>query len=212
VAGSAGDEFVLLLENLAGQDQVVQLADKVIESLASAVHGQRHQPACRLQHRYHGLLRDDGLDAVSLLKNADAAMYKVKELGRTDTSSTAKIVAAVLAQLNLENALRLAVRQQQFALHYQPIIDLEHGGVVAVEALIRWQRADDDPVMPDQFIPVAEETRLIVPLGRWVARTAISQFRQWAEAGWRSTMSRSNVSAAQVFHRDFATDLIGFAR
>ncbi len=208
VARLGGDEFVLLLEDLAGEDQTVQLADKVIDALRQpfTVNDISLHVGCSIGITVYP---DDGRDAVSLLKNADAAMYKVKELGRDGYFKYSEdLSSAVLAKLNLENALRLAVRQQQFALHYQPIIDLEHGGVVAVEALIRWQRADGDPVMPDLFIPVAEETRLIVPLGRWVARTAISQFRQWQEAGLALDYVSINVSAAQVFHRDFAAELI----
>jgi diguanylate cyclase (GGDEF)-like protein/PAS domain S-box-containing protein len=208
VARLGGDEFVLLLEDLAGVEEAAQLADKVIDALRVpfTVNDVALHVGCSVGITVYP---EDGRDAVSLLKNADAAMYKVKELGRDGYFKYSEdLSSAVLAKLNLENALRVAVNRQQFALHYQPIVDLDRGRAVAVEALIRWSVPDQGAVAPEQFIPVAEETRLIVPLGRWVARTAIEQFRQWQQAGMALDYVSINVSAAQVFHRDFAADLI----
>ena len=209
VARLGGDEFVLLLENLTSEEQVPMLSDRVVEELRQPfmVNDTGLHAGCSIGITVYP---DDGQDAVSLLKNADAAMYKMKELGRDGYLRYSEdLSSAVNAKLSLENALRVAVRQQEFVLHYQPIIDLEHGNIIAAEALIRWTRQDGSLVPPDQFIPVAEETRLIIPIGEWVARTALKQCSQWRDAGLALDHISINTSAAQVFHRGFAEMLIG---
>lgn len=209
VARLGGDEFVLLLENLPLHNEVTQQADKVVDELRQPfiINDVSLHVGCSVGITVYP---EDGTDAVSLLKNADAAMYKVKELGRDGYFKFSHdLSSAVLAKLTLENALRLAVKQEQFVLHYQPIIDLGRRRTIAAEALLRWLQPGDAPILPDHFIPVAEETRLIIPLGRWVARQAIAQFRQWQEQGLVLDYVSINVSAAQIFHCGFADELIG---
>ena len=127
---------------------------------------------------------DDGLDAETLIKNADTAMYQAKENGRQSYQffKPAMNVRAVERQ-SIEESLRRALERQEFALHYQPKIDLRTGEITGAEALIRWTHPTRGLVPPAQFIPVAEDCGLILPIGDWVLREACKQARAWVDAG-----------------------------
>ena len=127
---------------------------------------------------------DDGLDAETLIKNADTAMYQAKENGRQSYQffKPAMNVRAVERQ-SIEESLRRALERQEFALHYQPKIDLRTGAITGAEALLRWTHPTRGSVSPAQFIPVAEDCGLILPIGAWVLREACRQARAWADAG-----------------------------
>ena len=127
---------------------------------------------------------DDGLDAETLIKNADTAMYQAKENGRQSYQffKPAMNVRAVERQ-SIEEGLRRALERQEFALHYQPKIDLRTGAITGAEALIRWTHPTRGLVSPARFIPVAEDCGLILPIGAWVLREACAQARAWVDAG-----------------------------
>ena len=144
------------------------------------------------------LYPQDGPDVESLLKNADAAMYQAKERGRNNFQFyTSEMNAHANERLALEHSLRKALERNELLLHYQPKIDLTTGLIVGAEALVRWQHPDWGLIAPDRFIPIAEETGLIVPIGEWVLRTACIQNRAWHDAGLPALAVSVNLSARQ---------------
>jgi EAL domain-containing protein (putative c-di-GMP-specific phosphodiesterase class I) len=147
---------------------------------------------------------DDGLDAETLIKNADTAMYQAKESGRQSYKffKPAMNVRAVERQA-IEESLRRALERNEFALHYQPKIDLMSGRITGAEALIRWTHPTRGLIPPVQFIPVAEESGLILPIGKWVVREACQQAQAWLSAGLSLGTIAVNISALQFRAEDF---------
>ena len=146
---------------------------------------------------------EDGRDAQTLMKNADTAMFHGKGLGKnTYQYFTAQMNIAVKRRMTLESALRRAVMQKNFVLHYQPQINLETNEIIAVEALVRWQTEDSGTVMPGDFIPLAEETGLINEIGEWCCARAAARRRNGrtrafrAPGAWRSTCRRASSATA----------------
>jgi diguanylate cyclase (GGDEF)-like protein len=203
VARLGGDEFVLLCHCPGGADEVPVLADRVLRVIA--------EPWSHELGEFHvtsslgvALYPQDGSDAETLLKNADAAMYRAKDSGRNTLQFfTAELNEVLNERLDLERRLRKAMERGQLGVHYQPRIDLKSGLVVGAEALLRWQVPDDTPVPPARFIPIAEETGLIVELGRFVLRTACTQNRRWQDEGRQHLVVSVNVSPRQFLHDNF---------
>jgi EAL domain-containing protein (putative c-di-GMP-specific phosphodiesterase class I) len=148
---------------------------------------------------------DDGGDAETLIKNADTAMYQAKENGRQSYQffEPAMNVRAVERQF-IEEGLRRALERQEFALHYQPKIDLKTGVITGAEALIRWTHPTRGPISPAKFIPIAEECGLILPIGAWVLREACNQVKAWADAGLPAITMAVNVSAREFRDEKFS--------
>lgn len=141
----------------------------------------------------------EGPDADTLIKNADAAMYRDKEIGRNNVQFyTPEMNSRALERLDLENALRRALERGEFLLHYQPKVCTRSGKLVGVEALLRWQRPGLGLVSPAEFIPILEETGLILPVGEWVLRQACAQLRIWGDAGHQLVPVAVNLSAKQL--------------
>ena len=152
----------------------------------------------------------DGEDRQTLLKNADAAMYRAKELGRNNVQYyTAEMNVKAMERLVLENGLHHALERNEFLLHYQPQVDLRSGEIVGMEALVRWQHPELGLVSPAMFIPLAEDTGLIVAIGEWVLRTACAQNKAWQLAGLKPISVAVNLSARQFRQPDLVEMVAG---
>jgi len=205
VARLGGDEFVILVTNVTREDAVATLAQQVLEALAQPLVIQGHElyPAGSIGV---SLYPKDGADSQTLLKNADTAMYRAKDAGRNNFQFYAHAMnARALDRLKLEGALRNALLRNEFVLHYQPQMDIASGAIVGVEALLRWQPPNAEMIHPADFIPIAEETGLIVGIGEWVLRTACAQHRAWARSGLYPPLRMAvNLSARQFKQQDIA--------
>ena len=198
VARVGGDEFTLLLPNVALAEDAVIVAERVLETL--------RQPRLLGGHEFRvttsiGITTfpADGDDAESLLRNADTAMYRAKERGRDNYQLyTPAMNARIIERLVLERDLRHALERNELYLLYQPLVDVASGRITAAEALLRWDHPDRGTVLPDEFIPFAEETGLIVSIGEWVLETACAQNKSWQEAGLPPIRVTVNLSARQL--------------
>ena len=204
IARQGGDEFIVLLDSLEDSRGASVVALKVLNSLRQPFNlggGEQHVSGSV----GIALYPEDGRDAQTLMKNADTAMFHGKGLGKnTYQYFTAQMNIAVKRRMTLESALRRAVMQKDFVLHYQPQIDLESGEIIAVEALVRWKTEDSGTVMPGDFIPLAEETGLINEIGEWVLREGCRQARKWQDMGLPSSRRMAiNLSARQFADRGF---------
>jgi predicted signal transduction protein with EAL and GGDEF domain len=156
---------------------------------------------------------EDGNDADALLRNADAAMYAAKAAGRNSFRFFRESMnEEAVRSVRLEQGLRRAIDEGGLSLHYQPVVDVENGSVVAVEALARWVSAEFGPVPPNEFVPLAEEVGLIDALGEWVLREACRQQRAWLDAGLDPVRMAVNVSSRQLVRQNFADEVEAILR
>ena len=197
-----GDEFVIILGAVTGPDDAVMIAERVVEVLGQPVDAMGH--ALRASTSIGiALFPDDATDAQSLMKSADAAMYTAKSRGRNNFQFfSADMNAAAMRFFHLEQKLRHAVENNELVLYFQPQVDTVAHRVCGLEALVRWQSPKAGLVPPAEFIPVAEETGLIIELGEWVLRETCRQIRQWHDAGWPRVPVAVNLSARQFQQRD----------
>jgi diguanylate cyclase (GGDEF)-like protein len=201
VARMGGDEFVVLLRELHHAQDAALVAQHIVQALAAPciVEGRELHVTPSIGM---ALYPQDGADFETLLKNADTAVYKAKEFGRNNYQFfTAQMNAAARIRLELENDLRPALERGQFLLHYQPLIDLRTRRLVGAEALLRWLHPQRGLVTPGEFIPLAEETGLIVPIGEWVLNAACRQAKSWSESGHALRVA-VNLSARQFRERN----------
>jgi diguanylate cyclase (GGDEF)-like protein/PAS domain S-box-containing protein len=207
VARLGGDEFAILLEG-AGDDDAADIAERIQAALESAV-DLGHAPV-----RVHASIgiahhHDGPPDAGHLLRKADMAMYAAKRQGKGGYAIFAPAMqAAVTERLELDAELRHALDIEQFRLQYQPIFQLAHEEIVGFEALLRWNHPDRGPMQPDRFIPVLEESGLIVPVGQWVLRQACAQAARWQAQSQRALSISVNVSPRQLRHPDFTDHVV----
>ena len=203
VTRQGGDEFVILLTEIANSQDAAKSAKRILLSLTA--------PHVIGGHELHidgsigiSVYPVDGEDAETLVQNAETAMYHAKETGRNNFQYfTAEMNAKVVARQSLEASLRRALEREEFLLHYQPKVDLNTGEITSVEALIRWQHPDRGLVSPAEFVPIAEDSGLIVPIGRWVLREACRQSRAWQDAGLPPIPTAVNVSSVEFRKTDF---------
>ena len=207
VSRQGGDEFVVLLPEILRLEDAAAMSRRLLQAVAEAHSIEQHDLHITASIGV-SIYPDDGRDAEALIKNADTAMYQAKENGRQSYQffRPSMTIRAVDRQL-IEEHLRRALERQEFALHYQPIINLRTGAVTGVEALIRWTHPTRGLVLPGQFIPVAEDCGLILPIGAWVLREACAQAQAWADAGLPRMTVAVNVSAMQLMHESFVADL-----
>ncbi len=202
VARVGGDEFNLLLPEVGRGNQAAKMAEKILATVARPVDVDGHRLYITTSIGI-SLYPADGADAEALLTSADIAMYRAKELGRNGFQlCTPAMNARSLERLTLENDLREGIERREFRLYYQPQIDLPSGRIVGVEALLRWQHPSRGLVSPDAFIAVAEEARLIVPIGEWTLRRACEQAVAWQAAGQPELRLAVNLSALQFQQRN----------
>lgn len=207
VARLGGDEFVLMAPSLNETQQLVAVAHKILAALA--------RPFTLRGHEFHvtasvgiSVYPIDGDDERALMKNADIAMYQAKEDGKnTFAFYSAELNTHSMERLAFESSLRRALEAQQLQVHYQPKVDCQTGYMTGVEALLRWNHPDLGPVPPAKFIPVAEETGLIVALGCWVLRTACLQHVAWREMGHPPLRVAVNLSARQFYDDGLLSDV-----
>ncbi|WP_374581680.1 EAL domain-containing protein [Pseudoduganella sp.] len=193
-----GDEFVLVLPHLDDDPQVlVPLLNKILESVVEPIvlEGQKMQVSCSIGVAVYPR---DGRDSDTLMMHADAAMYRAKESGKNNCQFyMQEMNAGMEEKLALTDGLRKALAENQLSLAYQPKVNLESGRMFGVEALLRWQHPQRGNITPAQFIPLAEENGLIIPIGEWVLREACRQARAWQDAGLPPLVVSVNVSARQ---------------
>ncbi len=198
VARLGGDEFTLILPALPQADDAALVAQKLIEAVRYPFHIEGREFFITTSAGI-SLFPEDGEDAATLIKNADTAMYQAKEQGRDNYQLfNAFVNAKALQRIALEHGLRRAVTNHEFILYYQPIFDFRSSRITGMEALLRWTHPDMGSVPPAVFIPLAEATGMMVPIGGWAMREACSQARAWHEAGFRNLTLAVNLSMTQL--------------
>ena len=203
VARLGGDEFVLVLPLVNGAADAALVARKALAALDA--------PYICENHTLHvagsigiSLYPDDGADVDTLMRTADTAMYYAKEKGRGNYQFfTPSLNRAAQHRHAMTNALRHALSNNELTVHYQPQVDLDSGAIFSAEALLRWRRSDMTPVACNEFIMIAEETGLILPIGEWVLREACKQLRRWHELGFKHLLVAVNLSPRQFFQPNF---------
>jgi diguanylate cyclase len=209
VTRQGGDEFVILLLEVEQSQDAAIVARRMLAAVAEAHSINQHDLHITASIGV-SIYPDDGGDAEALIKNADTAMYQAKENGRQNFQffKPAMNVRAVERQ-SIEESLRRALERQEFALHYQPKVDLKTGEITGAEALLRWTHPLRGPVSPAQFIPVAEDCGLILPIGNWVLLEACKQARAWLHAGLPLTTMAVNISAMEFRDDRFLAGVFG---
>jgi diguanylate cyclase (GGDEF)-like protein len=201
-----GDEFVIILfDQPSDLDGVAPVLQKIQEAILQPIQlgGHKLHVTCSMGLASYPA---DGADTDTLLRNADAAMYRSKELGRNSYQFyTSEMNSKNQGKLAMQDGLRNAIDHNEFLLLYQPQVDLHSGRIIGVEALIRWQHPELGIVSPIKFIPHAEETGLIVPIGDWVTHTACKQNKAWQDAGMPPITMSVNISARQFTERDLVS-------
>jgi diguanylate cyclase (GGDEF)-like protein len=198
IARLGGDEFAVVMETLKEPESTMHCVKRLQEALREPLSVQQVQFSISISIGI-SLYPQDGQDAHTLLRNADTAMFKAKEAGRsTFQYYVEEMTRTAIERSQMEADMRKALRENQFQVCYQPQISLTTGKVVGFEALARWYHPEHGQVPPSQFIPLAEDTGLILALGEWVMRTACRQFAQWRKEGMDTGLVSVNISALQL--------------
>lgn len=197
IARLGGDEFTILVNDIQGLEEVTRIARKIQDVMAKPFHLQRHELHISASVGI-SLYPDDAPDAERLLQRSDMAMYQAKEKGRNNFQAYHDSMnAGNLDRLELENSLFKAMDNDEFDLFYQPQLELATGRIVGMETLLRWNHPIRGPIAPSEFVPLAEETGLIIPLGQWVIRKACAQAKAWQDSGIPPVRISVNLSAVQ---------------
>jgi diguanylate cyclase (GGDEF)-like protein len=197
IARQGGDEFLVLLPEINDEQEVVSVTERILGVFTHPILLEGNEVYMSTSIGI-SLYPNDGTEMETLVKQADTAMYYAKEQGKNNYQFyTAGLNIKANQLLSTENSLRKALARGEFILHYQPQVDIESGCIVGLEALIRWNSAEQGIVPPFSFIPIAEETGLILPIGEWVLRTACVQNKAWQEQGYPHLRMSVNISARQ---------------
>ena len=207
VARLSGDEFLVVLPDLESEQSPVAVAEKLLVAVSEPVmlEGQSLSVSPSIGI---AVFPRDGQSADTLIKNADAAMYLAKDRGRSNYQFfSERLSQAAFNTLSLETRLREAIREGAFEIHYQPQVRVDTGRLVGVEALVRWPQQDGGMVMPNDFIPIAEQRGLIMPIGAWVLRNACRQNRMWQLSGLPRVPVAVNLSAIQFKQKNLVDEV-----
>ena len=207
ICRQGGDEFIIVLDQVEGENHITKVGDRILDHLSEPYIINDIEvyatPSIGIS-----IYPDDGMDGDELVKMADMAMYHAKKNGGNDYQFySEELNTKNERRLKLESRLVDALEYQEFILHYQPQIDLQSSNVVGVEALIRWQHPELGLVPPNEFIYLAEETGLIIPLGNWVLKEACRQNMRWQKKGFAPVSMAVNVSAYQLQNKNFVTNV-----
>ncbi len=204
-----GDEFTVLLSEIRGVEDAARVAKRLLKSLGETirVNGQEVFATTSIGIAVYP---DDGEDAETLIRNADRAMYHAKSRGRNNYQFyTESLNDSGSRRLHLEAQLRRALERNELTIHYQPVHDTETSELTGAEALLRWDSPEAGSVSPAEFVPVAEESGLIAPIGEWVLRSACHQSRAWRDAGYRGIRMAVNLSGHQIRQSNLAEIVAG---
>lgn len=203
VARFGGDEFVVILPEISTLADIKNVANNLLHQIKKTYHIGEHELVVTGSIGI-SIYPSDATDADDLIQHADSAMYLAKENGRSNSQFyTSEINDKVMRRMTMEKALRKAIENEELVLHYQPKVDLNTKKIVGMEALVRWQHPELGLVSPVEFIPLAEETGLILPLGEWVMITACKQMKEWQQDYPDLSNMSINVSALQFWQKDF---------
>ena len=207
IARIGGDEFVLLLQEVSSPEQIDAVANKLLNAAIQPVSVSGHE--CRVTASIGvAMYPAHGTDADTLMKNADIAMYQAKEEGKNNHQYFSEAVQRrSVERMSIENHLRRALERNELSLHYQAKVDLNNNSIHGVEALLRWHNPELGEVSPTRLIPVAEDTGLIVPIGRWILRTACQQSVDWVRAGLPPITMAVNLSPRQFSDPQLVDDI-----
>jgi len=198
VSRLGGDEFTIVLANVAHVDDVTRVAQKILDQLQSPfrIGGRDLFVSSSIGITLYPL---DEKDSSNLLRDSDIAMYRAKELGgNTFQFYTPELNVRAARRLDLETGLRQALERQELVLHYQPLVDMKTGRIQGMEALLRWQHPEYGLILPLEFVPIAEDTGLIIPIGEWVLKTACTQIKAWHDTGFPALQVAVNLSSKQL--------------
>lgn len=197
-----GDEFIILVPGIDAISEVREIADNLVKSL-SIPYKVRENEYFLSASIGISLYPEDGKDLDTLIKNADIAMYTAKDNGKNNyTFYSTEINKDIVSRVVIENELRIAIEEERLNLYYQPQVNIETGKIIGLEALIRWQHPTLGFVSPSTFIPVAEETGLIIKIGDWVLNKACKDLKSLQDSGWNSLTMSVNISMIQILHKD----------
>ncbi len=207
VARLGGDEFTILLDHVKSVEAIAKIANKICQRLA--------EPFVLMEQQIYvstsigiSIYPNDSRDVNTLIKYADTAMFKAKELRNSFSFYESGMEKMVAKRMELETEMRKALEHEEFTLHYQPQVDLASGRIVGAEALVRWQHPQKGMVSPAEFIPLAEETGLIAPLGEWVLKRACQQLHEWLQKGHAPVVLAVNISSRQLEDRQFVSKIL----
>jgi len=217
IARTGGDEFTVIVSEIEGAADAAKVAERILSAFLRPFVVERQELFVTASVGI-SLFPSDGADVETLVKNADTAMYRAKEQGRNNFQFfTKEMSAAALSRMRMEHRLRRAVEGSEFVLHYQPRVDIGLEAVLGAEALLRWQQPELGLVQPLEFIGLAEETGLIIPITEWVLRTACGQNKAWQDEGIPAMTVDVNIAARQLQQHDLpaviqeALDVTGLA-
>ncbi|MGE5422502.1 MAG: EAL domain-containing protein [Ignavibacteriales bacterium] len=202
VARVGGDEFVFLFRDIIQREDTTSIADKILESFAAPFNFEDHEINITASMGI-SIYPDDGDNSTTLMKNADTALYQAKEQGRSNYQFfTPDMNSTIFERLTMEKNLRQAIDRREFVLYYQPLINTVTGQIETIEALIRWQHPIEGLILPGKFIPLAEETGLIIPIENWVLFTACAQNKAWQKLGYPPVRIAVNISGRHFWKQD----------